>query len=117
MEKYKLGKTPIEMPSGWQDINYNKAIKILTSDMSSVEVLALLAARGKPATLALRVSIKEVFFHCAKAFIRSSLWQPEQWPERHKVSFGEMYAKQRGAAQEMAVAIDEAVADDYQNNL
>ena len=81
------------------------------------EVLALLAARGKPATLALRVSIKEVFFHCAKAFIRSSLWQPEQWPERHKVSFGEMYAKQRGAAQEMAVAIDEAVADDYQNNL
>ena len=81
------------------------------------EVLALLAARGKPATLALRVSIKEVFFHCAKAFIRSSLWQPEQWPERHKVSFGEMFAKQRGAPQEMAEAIDKSVADDYQNNL
>ena len=81
------------------------------------ELLAQLAARDKPATLALRVEITEVFFHCAKAFIRSSLWQPEQWPERHKISFGEMYAKQRGADDSMAEAIDEAVADDYRNNL
>jgi PPOX class probable FMN-dependent enzyme len=81
------------------------------------ELLAQLAARGKPATLALRVTVKEVFFHCAKAFIRSSLWQPEQWPERHKISFGEMLAKQRQAAEGTAEAIDQMVADDYQNNL
>ena len=81
------------------------------------ELLAQLAARGKPATLAIRVSVKEVFFHCAKAFIRSSLWQHETWPERHKISFGEMFAKQRGEVGSIAQVIDEAVADDYKNNL
>jgi hypothetical protein len=81
------------------------------------ELLAQLAARGKPATLALRVSVREVFFHCAKAFIRSSLWQHEEWPERHKISFGEMFAKQRSESTDMARAIDEAVAEDYKHNL
>lgn len=81
------------------------------------ELLAQLAARGKPATLALRVSVREVFFHCAKAFIRSSLWQHEGWPERHKISFGEMFAKQRRESTDIARAIDAAVAEDYQHNL
>ena len=80
-------------------------------------VLDLLAARGKPATLALRIDVSEVFFHCAKAFIRSNLWQHETWPERHKVSFGEMLARQRGAELGTASAIDAAVQDDYENNL
>jgi hypothetical protein len=26
------------------------------------------------------VRIDQVFFHCAKAFMRSQLWQPESWP-------------------------------------
>ena len=33
-------------------------------------------------------------------------WQPEGWPERHRVSFGEMYARQRGGGKEVAEAID-----------
>ncbi|MBW2244001.1 MAG: pyridoxamine 5'-phosphate oxidase family protein, partial [Deltaproteobacteria bacterium] len=49
-------------------------------------LLERLAARGKPAVLAIRVEIEECFFHCGKAFIRSNLWQPEQWGERHRVS-------------------------------
>ncbi len=32
--------------------------------------------------LALVVDVQEVFMHCAKAFIRSRLWQPDHWPER-----------------------------------
>ena len=81
------------------------------------EVLALLAARGKPATLALRVDVAEAFFHCAKAFIRSNLWQPESWPERHRVSFGEMFARQRNQPEEVAAAVDEMIAADYRENL
>jgi len=27
----------------------------------------------------LLVEVEEVFFHCAKAFLRSKLWQPETW--------------------------------------
>ncbi len=80
------------------------------------ELCARLAARGKPATLVMRVTVREAFFHCAKAFIRSALWQPESWPARHKVSFGEMYRAQRGA-DVSAEAIDAAIAADYQENL
>jgi len=87
---------------------------VLTADP---QYLSQMAARGKDATLVLKVSVREVFFHCAKAFIRSQLWQPEQWPARHKVSFGEMLARQRGQQPEVAEAIDEFVAKDYEENL
>ncbi|MEU9687969.1 pyridoxamine 5'-phosphate oxidase family protein, partial [Amycolatopsis japonica] len=26
--------------------------------------------------------VEELYMHCAKAFLRSSLWKPETWPER-----------------------------------
>lgn len=43
------------------------------------ELLQLLSARGKPATLCARVNVKECFFHCGKAMIRSGMWKPERW--------------------------------------
>jgi PPOX class probable FMN-dependent enzyme len=45
------------------------------------ELLARLEAKGKRPTLAIGIAVDEVFMHCAKAFIRSSLWQPERWPD------------------------------------
>jgi PPOX class probable FMN-dependent enzyme len=45
------------------------------------ELLDRLAARGKRPQLAIGVEVEEVFMHCAKAFIRSSLWQPARWPD------------------------------------
>ena len=86
----------------------------LTSDPALLEQLA---ARGKPAILAIRVHVDECFFHCAKAFIRSELWQPNAWPERQKISFGRMYAKQRGADEAAAREIDAFVEADYRDNL
>ena len=35
--------------------------------------------RGHRPILALLVEIDQIFFHCAKAFMRSQLWQPESW--------------------------------------
>ena len=46
------------------------------------EVLARCAVMGKPPTLALGVYAEECFIHCAKAFKRAQLWQPDQWPDR-----------------------------------
>jgi uncharacterized protein len=43
------------------------------------ELLAQFVANDKPALLCTRVTIKECFFHCAKALIRSKLWLPEAW--------------------------------------
>jgi uncharacterized protein len=81
------------------------------------QLLERLAARGAPALLAIRVSIHECFFHCAKAFIRSNLWKPEHWPERIHISFGRYLAAKIGGDQEMARKIDEAVDYDYKHNL
>ncbi|HUN60214.1 MAG TPA: MSMEG_1061 family FMN-dependent PPOX-type flavoprotein [Candidatus Binataceae bacterium] len=86
----------------------------LTAEPSLLERLS---ARGTPALLAIRVTINECFFHCAKAFIRSNLWKPEQWPERVKISFGKYLAAKAGGDDDMARAIDEAVDFDYKHNL
>lgn len=38
-----------------------------------------MAVRGHRPVLALLVEIEQIFFHCAKAFLRSALWQPGTW--------------------------------------
>ncbi|MEU0542507.1 pyridoxamine 5'-phosphate oxidase family protein [Nocardia sp. NPDC005978] len=39
-----------------------------------------MVVRGHRPILAVEVEIEQIFLHCAKAFLRSRLWQPEQWP-------------------------------------
>jgi PPOX class probable FMN-dependent enzyme len=34
---------------------------------------------GKRPVLALEIAVEEVFFHCAKAFLRSDAWKPGTW--------------------------------------
>jgi uncharacterized protein len=38
-----------------------------------------MAVRGSRPIMALVVEIEQIFFHCAKAFLRSQLWQPQTW--------------------------------------
>lgn len=38
-----------------------------------------LVVRGHRPQLALVLDVEEVFHHCAKAFLRSRLWEPETW--------------------------------------
>jgi PPOX class probable FMN-dependent enzyme len=38
-----------------------------------------MVVKGHRPILALEVAIDEIFYHCAKAFMRSKLWQPETW--------------------------------------
>jgi len=38
-----------------------------------------MVVKGHRPQLALVVEIEQIFFHCAKAFMRSTLWQPETW--------------------------------------
>jgi len=80
-------------------------------------VLKRLAARGADAQLAIRLTIHECFFHCAKAFMRSQLWHPESWRERVRISWGEYLASKTGADADTARQIDQFVEQDYKNNL
>ncbi|WP_067531778.1 pyridoxamine 5'-phosphate oxidase family protein [Nocardia crassostreae] len=40
-----------------------------------------MVVRGHRPILAIEVDIDTIFHHCAKAFLRSKLWQPEEWAE------------------------------------
>jgi PPOX class probable FMN-dependent enzyme len=42
-------------------------------------LLEAMAVKGHAPVLALVVDIEEVFHHCAKAFLRSRLWEPATW--------------------------------------
>jgi PPOX class probable FMN-dependent enzyme len=86
----------------------------LTSDP---DLLERLAARGKPALLAIRIHVEECFHHCAKAFIRSKLWKPESWSARLKISFGAMAVKRMKLSDDVAAKFDAAVEEDYRSNL
>lgn len=46
------------------------------------DLLALMSMRGVTPTLAVIVTVDEAFMHCARAFRRSALWNPESWPDR-----------------------------------
>jgi uncharacterized protein len=80
-------------------------------------LLKRLAARGVPAQLIVRVSVRECFFHCAKAFLRSQLWEPATWGERISFSWGKYLAAKAGSGEEVARKIDQAVEHDYKSNL
>jgi predicted pyridoxine 5'-phosphate oxidase superfamily flavin-nucleotide-binding protein len=41
-----------------------------------------LVVQGKRPKLAMVIEVEELYMHCAKAFLRSSLWDPSTWPER-----------------------------------
>jgi PPOX class probable FMN-dependent enzyme len=38
-----------------------------------------MVVKGHRPLLAIVVDVEQVFFHCAKAFLRSGLWKPETW--------------------------------------
>jgi len=86
----------------------------LTSDPA---VCARLTARGQAAQLAIRVSVEECFFHCAKAFLRAQLWKSDTWPDNLRISFGKMLAPKFGGDAQLEQAIDSMIEDDYRNNL
>ena len=87
---------------------------LLTADP---EIGLRLSARGQAAHLAIRISVEKCFFHCAKAFKRSKLWQNEAWPPRQPFSFGKQIAPRMGGGDELARQIDDFVEADYQQNL
>ncbi len=77
------------------------------------ELLGKLTARGAPALLATRVTVRECFFHCAKAFIRSQLWRPETWIERVSISWGTYLGPKIGADEVFARQVNKAIEQDY----
>jgi uncharacterized protein len=81
------------------------------------DLLARLSSAGKPALLAIRITIERTYFHCARAVLRAKLWQPQTWPAEVRVSFGKIIAPRVGGDQQMAEQIDERVSGAYTTRL
>jgi uncharacterized protein len=85
------------------------------------QVLALMAVNNRLPTLAILVEVREVFLHCAKAFRRSRLWDPEARQDRKAMpTLLKMILDQTTGAPsdpaEMA-KIDEGLEADYRTSM
>lgn len=63
------------IPGRGDTLRINGTAKIV----SDADYFDVLAVKGKRPILALEVAVDEVFFHCAKAFLRSEAWDPSTW--------------------------------------
>jgi len=73
--------------------------------------------RGKAALLVTRVHVTQCYFHCAKAFLRSGLWDAQGWQADLRVSFGKEIAQGAGLAQEEIERFDAGVRERYRSDL
>jgi uncharacterized protein len=86
----------------------------LTRDQA---VLELLTREGKPPKVAVGVEVEEAFLHCAKAFKRSALWRPAEWPDTAGLAAAAQIWRDHMALDMTTHEVQEFVDDDYANNL
>jgi len=96
----------------------------VTNEARYLEMLTITFANGrvsKAPKLALIVDIKEVYFHCAKAFIRSKLWDPSQHMERSLMpTLGKILLDQikgQNVTDEELELVDASLSEDSKTNL
>jgi PPOX class probable FMN-dependent enzyme len=63
------------IPGRGDTLRINGSARIL----ADADYFDALIVDGKRPILALEIAVEEVFFHCAKAFLRSDAWKPETW--------------------------------------
>lgn len=67
--------TVFVIPGRGDTLRINGTARIL----ADADYFDVMTVKGKRPALALEIDIEEVFFHCAKAFLRSDAWKPETW--------------------------------------
>lgn len=67
--------TVFVIPGRGDTLRINGTARIL----SDADYFDTMAVDGKRPILALEIAVEEVFWHCAKAFLRSDTWKPETW--------------------------------------
>lgn len=81
-------------------------------------LLESMMVQGKRPLLALAVDVEEAFLHCAKAFKRSHLWQPDRWPDRSVLpSLGRMLIDQVKPNDTTVAELEGQIEESYQKRL
>ncbi len=85
------------------------------------DLLALLAVQDRKPTVAIVVTVKEVFLHCAKALRRSKLWDPQAHQDRSTMpSLMKIILDQTSGAPtdpEAMQTMDANLEQDYKNSM
>ncbi len=76
-----------------------------------------LVVKGHRPLLAMVVDIDEVFHHCAKAFMRSSLWEPETWDPEIRVPRRAVLAHELDRPESTVAELDEYYGPSYAEGL
>ena len=63
---------------------------------SDPELMASMMEFGKPPRAVLRIEVREAYFHCGKALMRSKLWSAERVERKVMPSIGEVIHDQTG---------------------
>jgi PPOX class probable FMN-dependent enzyme len=73
-----------------------------------------LVVKGKRPLLAIIVEVDQLYTHCAKAFLRASLWKPETWPDRSALPTTGQIAREQGYRDMSAEALDKLLEEGAQ---
>jgi PPOX class probable FMN-dependent enzyme len=74
LQRPRVG-TVFLIPGRGDTLRINGRARIL----ADADYFEAMTVQGKRPLLALEIDVDEVFFHCAKAFLRSDAWAPETW--------------------------------------
>jgi PPOX class probable FMN-dependent enzyme len=81
-------------------------------------LLEQMQVKGRNPVLGIGIEIEECFIHCAKAFKRSHLWNPESWPKKEKLpSIPSMMAAHIKRPDISAELIEQSLAESYTKRL
>jgi PPOX class probable FMN-dependent enzyme len=81
------------------------------------ELCSQMHVNNRPATAILIVKVHEVYMHCAKAFIRSRLWQADTWPDRKEMPTLGAILKDQARLAETASEFDAILDEAYRTTL
>jgi PPOX class probable FMN-dependent enzyme len=76
-----------------------------------------MVVKGHRPLLAVVVDVETVFFHCAKAFLRSQLWKPETWTPEEKVPRRAVLAQQLERPDDSIEELDAYYGPSYEERL
>ena len=82
------------------------------------EILKEMAVKGKVPMIGIAVEADECYVHCAKAFMRSGLWQPDSWMDRDELPSAAKMIKAHAQLKDFTVEqLEERLAKGYRDQL
>lgn len=74
-------------------------------------LLERLSARGRPAQLAIEVTVEECYFHCPRSFKRAELWNAARFHKYEGASWGKILVQRTKLDQSKAEKLDERLEE------